>query len=150
MELVLWRHAEAEDGIPDNARPLTAKGKKQADNMAAFLRARLPDGARILASPAKRTQQTAQALTKHFSTEPGIAPSAAPEAILKAAGWPDGDGCVLIVGHQPALGEAAALLMTGHPDPWSIKKGAVWWFSRRAREGSRQASLRLAIAPDHL
>ena len=150
MELVLWRHAEAEDGIPDNARPLTAKGKRQAANMAAFLRARLPDGARILASPAKRAQQTAQVLTKHFTTEPGIAPGASPEDILKAADWPDGEGCVLVVGHQPALGEAAALLMTGHPAYWSIKKGAIWWFSRRTREGDYQTSLRLVIAPDCL
>ena len=147
MELVLWRHAEAEDGIPDNARPLTAKGKKQAANMAAFLRARLPDGTRILTSPAKRDQQTAQALTRHFTTEPVIAPGASPEDILKAADWPNGEGCVLIVGHQPALGETAALLMTGHADAWGIKKGAVWWFSRRTHG---QTSLRLAIAPDHL
>lgn len=150
MELILWRHAEAEDGMPDNARPLTEKGEKQAEKIAAFLRARLPHDTRILVSPAKRTQQTAHALTKHFTTEPDIAPGASPEAIIKAANWPDGEGSVLIVGHQPALGEAAALLMTGHADYWSIKKGAVWWFSSRTREGDCQTLLRLAIAPDHL
>lgn len=150
MELILWRHAEAEDGAPDNARSLTAKGEKQADKMATFLRASLPHDTRILVSPTKRTQQTAQAFTNHFITDPNIAPGAPPEAILKAAGWPDGEGSVLIVGHQPALGEAAALLMTGHADYWSIKKGAVWWFSRRAREGDYQTALRLVIAPDHL
>ena len=150
MELILWRHAEAEDGAPDNARSLTAKGEKQADKMAAFLRAVLPHDTRILVSPTKRTRQTAQAFTNHFTTAADIAPGAAPEAILKAAGWPDGKGSVLVVGHQPALGEAAALLMTGHADGWSIKKGAVWWFSCRAREGGCQTSLRLVIAPDHL
>ena len=150
MELILWRHAEAEDGTPDNARQLTAKGEKQADKMAAFLRVRLPHDARILVSPAKRTQQTVLALTRHFITEPAIAPGASPEAILKAADWPDGEGCVLVVGHQPALGETAALLMTGRSDYWSIKKGAVWWLSRRTREGDYQTSLRLVIAPDHL
>lgn len=150
MELVLWRHAEAEDGIPDNARMLTVKGEKQADKMATFLRATLPHDTRVLVSPAKRTLQTAKAFTNHFTTEPAIGTCASPEAILKAAGWPDGEGSVLIVGHQPALGEAAALLMTGHPDYWSIKKGAVWWFSRREREGDYQTSLRLVISPDHL
>ncbi len=150
MELILWRHAEAEDGVPDNTRSLTAKGEKQADKMATFLHASLPHDTRILVSPAKRTRQTAQAFTNHFTTEPAIGPGASPEAILKAADWPDGEGSVLIVGHQPALGETAALLMTGHPDYWSIKKGAVWWFSRRAREGDYQTSLRLVIAPDHL
>ena len=150
MELILWRHAEAEDGIHDMARQLTAKGEKQADKMAAFLRTRLPQDTRILVSPAKRTRQTAQAFASHFTTEPDIGPGASPEAILKAANWADGEGSVLIVGHQPALGETAALLMTGHSDYWSIKKGAVWWFSRRTHEGDYQTSLRLVIAPDHL
>jgi phosphohistidine phosphatase len=148
MELILWRHAEAEDSIPDIGRRLTAKGQKQADKMAVFLRSRLPQDTRILVSPAMRTQQTAQALTKRFITEPAIAPGASPQAILEAA---DGtEGCVLIVGHQPALGEVAALLMAGKPEYWSIKKGAVWWFSRREREENPETVLRLVIAPDLL
>ena len=150
MELILWRHAEAEDGIPDDARPLTGKGEKQADKMAAFLRANLPHDTHILVSPTKRTRQTAQALTSHFTTDPNVGPDASPEKILKAADWTDGEGSVLIVGHQPALGGAAALLMTGHTNYWSIKKGAIWWFSRRTHEGDYQTSLRLVIAPDHL
>ena len=48
------------------------------------------------------------------------------------------------------MGELAALLMTGHADFWSIKKGSVWWFSRREREGDFQTVLRLVIAPDQL
>jgi phosphohistidine phosphatase len=150
MDLILWRHAEAEDGIPDMTRQLTAKGAKQADRMAAFLRTRLPQDTRTLVSPAKRAQQTAQALTKNFTTEPAIAPGASPQAVLKAADWLKGEGCVLIVGHQPALGEVAALLMTGKPEYWSIKKGAVWWLSRREREGDSETTLRLIIAPDLL
>ena len=51
MELVLWRHADAEDGIPDEARKLTPKGIRQAERMAAWLRERLPQHARILNSP---------------------------------------------------------------------------------------------------
>jgi phosphohistidine phosphatase len=150
MELILWRHAEAEDGFHDMERQLTAKGVKQADKMAAFLHARLPEETRILVSPAKRTQQTAQALTKNFITDPTIAPGASPQAILNASGWLKGsdEGCVLIVGHQPVLGEVAALLLAGKPECWSIKKGAVWWFSRRKREGDSETILRLVIAPD--
>ena len=150
MELILWRHAEAEEGVPDNARALTAKGEKQAVKIATFLRTILPQDARVLASPAKRARQTAQAFTDNFTTEPNVGPGALPETILKAAGWPDGEGSVLIVGHQPTLGQTAALLMTGHPDCWSIKKGAVWWLSRRTRESDCQTSLRLVIAPEHL
>ncbi len=150
MELILWRHAEAWDGVPDDARQLTAKGEKQAGKMAAFLRAILPHGTRVLASPATRTRQTAQSYTNHFTIVPGIGPGAPAEAIIETAGWPDGEGSVIIVGHQPALGEAAALIMTGRPEYWSIKKGAVWWFSCHAHEGGCQTSLRLVISPDHL
>ena len=151
MELILWRHAEAEDGIHDMERRLTAKGAKQAAKMAAFLLSRLPEDTRILVSPAKRTQQTAQALTKNFITESTIAPGASPQAILEASGWmKGGDGCVLIIGHQPTLGKVASLLMDGKPEYWSIKKGAVWWFSRRKHEGDSETTLRLVIAPDLL
>ncbi len=68
MELILWRHAEAEDGFPDAARKLTEKGLQQAHNMAKWLKPRLPRNARIMVSPAKRTQQTALALSNDFET----------------------------------------------------------------------------------
>lgn len=150
MELILWRHAEAEDGIPDHSRALTGKGRQQAERMAAFLQSRLPHNTRILVSPALRAQQTAKALTKKFTTEPAIDVGASAQAALAAAGWPQANGATLLVGHQPWLGEVAALLMSGKPDYWSVKKGAVWWFSRREREGDFQTTLRLVIAPEHL
>jgi phosphohistidine phosphatase len=150
MELILWRHAEAHDGSPDMERELTGKGQKQADKMAAFLRARLPEDTRILVSPARRTQQTAHALTKHFSIEPAIGTGASVQDILDAAGWPDGEGTVLVVGHQPTLGQIAALLLANSKAGFSIKKGAVWWLSRHSSEGDYQTNLRLVIAPESL
>ena len=68
MDLILWRHAEAEDGVPDGERALTKKGHKQAAAMAAWLKERLPKRVRILASPATRAQQTAAALEQRFTT----------------------------------------------------------------------------------
>jgi phosphohistidine phosphatase len=150
MQLILWRHAEAVEGVPDMARALTKKGQKQAEDMAAFLHSHLPPNTSILVSPARRTQQTAQALNRPFITEPDIAPGCSPQAILQAANWPNEDHCVLIVGHQPALGAAAGLLMTGQRQYWSVKKGAVWWFDRRERDGDPQTILQLAISPDFL
>ena len=149
MELILWRHAEAHDGSPDIERELTAKGLKQADRMATFLRARLPEDVRILVSPAKRTQQTASALTNHFITESSIGPGASPQSILKVAGWPDAQECVLIVGHQPTLGQVAANLLAKSSVGFSIKKGSVWWLNGNTQSDS-QATLRLAIAPENL
>jgi phosphohistidine phosphatase len=116
--------------------------------MARFLSSRLPKNTRILVSPAVRAQQTASALSKHFVTEPRIGTQATAQTALAASSWPKADDAILLVGHQPWMGELAALLMTGQVDSWSMKKGAVWWFSRR--EGDDRTALRLVIAPDHL
>jgi len=163
MDLILWRHAEAADGTPDNSRELTPKGIKQAEKVAAFLSAHLSDDYRAsflsahlsddyraLASPSARTQQTAAALTKHFTLAPTIAPGASAHAVLQAARWPDGGGTVVVVGHQPTLGEVAAQLLGCGDCSLSIKKGGVWWFTRRERESTAQITLRLVIAPDFL
>jgi len=148
MDLILWRHAEAEDGSPDNARVLTSKGQKQAAKTAAFLKPRLPDKLRVLVSPASRTIQTASALTEHFTLAPTIAPGASAQAVLQAARWPDEGGAVLIVGHQPTLGEVAAQVLGCDSGSFSVKKSAIWWLN--LREGSSLATLRLVIAPDFL
>ena len=148
MDLILWRHAEAEPGEPDLGRRLTSKGLKQAERMAAWLESRLPETTRILVSPADRTQQTALALGRKFKTVDDIGPGAGATAVLAAAGWPDGRETVLVVGHQPTLGEVAALLLAGEPAAWSIKKGAVWWLTNRTRNGDSAAVLKLAIGPD--
>jgi phosphohistidine phosphatase len=148
MDLILWRHAEAEDGIPDHARGLTAKGIKQAGKVATFLRQHLPDDCRILVSPAARTQQTVAPLTGKFTLAPTIAPGASAEAVLQAARWPDAGGTVLVVGHQPTLGEVAAQLLGCNGQSLSIKKGSIWWFNHR--DGLAQTTLRLVITPEFL
>ncbi len=145
MELILWRHAEAEEGGPDLERRLTQKGQRQAAKMAAFLRSRLPKNTRIVVSPALRARQTVHALTRHFDTEARIGPGASARAALEAAGWPDGDAaCTLLVGHQPYLGEIAALLLAGSLDSFSIRKGAVWWLEQR----DAKPGVRLVMSPD--
>lgn len=150
MDLILWRHADAEDGFPDKGRKLTAKGVKQAALMAEWLKARMPEGTRILASPAKRAQQTAQALGLPFETDKAVDVGADATAILEAAGWPDAKGAVLVVGHQPTLGRVAAFLLSGAEGEWTIKKGGVWWISNRVRQDESQTVLRAVMAPDML
>jgi len=150
MDLILWRHAEAVDGQPDLARELTPKGVKQAKAIAQWLSSRLPRRTRIIVSPAERAQQTAAALTDEFEIDRQLAPGAPPTAVLAASGWPEHKGAVLVVGHQPTLGMAAALLIAGEPMPWSIKKGAIWWLSHRVRSEHLQVVLRAVISPDLL
>lgn len=127
MDLILWRHAEAAAGVPDAQRPLTVKGARQAAAMARWMQRHVPGPVTVLASPALRAQQTARAYADAVETRAELALGASPARLLRAAGWPDGKGAVVIVGHQPGLGAAAALALTGKPSPWRLKRGALWW-----------------------
>lgn len=147
MELILWRHADAENRLPDDQRRLTDKGRGQARKMAEWLRQQLPADFRVIASPALRTQETAAALTDRVRVDPAVSTAATPHAVLQAAGWPGGPGTVIIVGHQPTLGAAAALALTGEAAAWSLKKGALWWLASNA-DGAIE--VRAMLAPAHL
>lgn len=149
MDLILWRHAEAEDGAPDKTRKLTARGEQQAREMAVWLAARLPKGARVMSSNATRAIQTASALTGEPEILPALGIGADLAAVLGAAGWP-ANGTVVLVGHQPTLGRIAALLLCGQEADWSIKKGAVWWITNRVRQDEAQTVLRAVVAPEML
>jgi phosphohistidine phosphatase len=150
MDLILWRHADAEDGVPDANRKLTAKGEKQAQLMGQWLKSNLPDKFRVLASPTRRTQQTAQALAKTFETVKSIGPGADAVTVLAAAGWPDAKRAVVVTGHQPALARVAAFLLAGAESDWNMKKGSVWWISNRVRQGKTQTVLRVMMSPEFL
>lgn len=150
MELILWRHAEAEMGEPDEGRALTAKGHKQASKMAEWLDHNLPNSCRIMVSPATRAVQTAEALKRKFKIVPDLAPDSTAERILSAAHWPDSREPVLIIGHQPTLGQVASTLLTGSPQDWTIRKGNVWWIVRRERDETHDHFIRSVMAPDLL
>jgi phosphohistidine phosphatase len=150
MDLILWRHADAEDGVPDASRKLTEKGEKQAQQMGQWLKSRLPPKFKVLASPAKRAQQTAQALTKTFEIVPTISPGADAISVLVAAGWPDAKGAVVVVGHQPTLARVAAYLLAGEEADWSMKKGSIWWLNNRSRQGEAQTILRVMMSPEFI
>lgn len=131
MELILWRHADAEPGRDDAKRALTDKGRKQAARMAKWLRPRLDDKWTLLASPTVRTRETIEPLGMKYDTRITLGPDSSASAILREAHWPDGDRNVLVVSHQPILGQLAARLITGHAGEMNIRKGSVWWFSTK-------------------
>jgi phosphohistidine phosphatase len=151
MDLILWRHADAQESgaeLPDMDRELTAKGRKQAVEIGKWLNERLPDETRVLASPAIRAQQTASGLGRSFETVGKIEPGADPTEILVASGWPDASGTVVVVGHQPTLGQLAAMLLYGEPSAMTIKKGGLVWLTNRTRRGEQQVVLRAAMTPE--
>jgi phosphohistidine phosphatase len=147
MDLVLWRHCDAEDGVPDLARRLTPLGLQQATRMAAWLGPRLPERCRILVSPAVRAQQTAQALRRPFHTAPEIGSGASVAAVLALAQWPDAREPALIIGHQPTLGRTGSLLLAGEEHDQAMSTGAIWWLSSPRKAGGT-ALLKAAIGPD--
>lgn len=150
MELILWRHAEAEDGYPDSARQLTGKGLDQARRMADWLKPKLPENTRVIVSPARRTQQTAMALQSNFVTENALGPGASAHAALAAADWPVAGGAVVIVGHQPTLGEIANYLIPVIPAGLRVKKGSVWWIRNEGKDGAVEPKLHAVIYPEML
>ncbi len=151
MDLILWRHAEAFEADPgedDMERALTPKGQKQARRMADWLSSQLPESYRVLVSPARRTLQTVEALKRKFKVVDELAPGADAEDVLQAANWPNAREPVLVVGHQPTLGQVAALLMSGQPQDWQIKKGNVWWLVQREPDDPYGLYLKAVMAPD--
>jgi phosphohistidine phosphatase len=154
MNLILWRHAEAEDAEPDLARRLTPRGRKQAARVAHWLREHLPERFVVLASPAIRTRQTADALEVEYTVDHRLAPGMDVAHYIAAAQWPEGpkeaSGAVVVVGHQPVLGRLASLLLAGREQDWAVRKGAVWWVSTRERSGQEQVVLRCVLNPEQL
>jgi len=157
MDLILWRHAEAEDleenddgGGIDLSRRLTHKGERQASRMAAWLDRQLPEGVRIFCSPAVRTEQTVIALGRKYKAREELGPDRSLEDLLQVAQWPDGRQPSLIVGHQPTLGQTVAHLLGFSVPECAIRKGAVWWLRQRQREGRVQTVLITVQTPELL
>lgn len=150
MEFVLWRHAEAENGTPDTERRLTNKGIDQAARVAKWLNAKLPENAHIIVSPAQRAQQTAAALDRDFLTDENVGLSATAKGILAVANWPNVNGAVVVIGHQPTLGEVATLLASGDPMALSFQAGELKWFSLKDDQGTNTSILRHDIYPEML
>ena len=151
MELILWRHAEAEPGgpdRPDESRKLTDKGRKQARKMGEWLNRHLPDDCLILCSPAVRTVQTVEALGRKYKIDAALRPDVSAESVLRAAGWPDADGTVLVVGHQPTLGDIASLLIAGKQQPWHLRKGSIFWIANKTDEDGETPYIKAALGAD--
>lgn len=152
MNLLLWRHAEAHDGVPDLGRTLTHTGRTQANKVGRWIKERIPSEASILVSPAVRTRQTADALGREYVVTPWLAPGSNPNDILSALSLSQTAGrdeTVVLVGHQPWIGELAALLVSGSPANWSVRKAAVWWLVYRRRAESADWSVK-AVTDDRL
>jgi len=164
MDLIVWRHADAEDisdGIAptailggdvqsDLARCLSPKGLRQATRMAQWLDRKLPDHARILVSPAVRCEQTVVPLGRKFKICPELSPSGSVDDLLALAQWPDSKYPVVVVGHQPTLGQMVNRLLGLDGIDISLRKGSLWWLRSRLRDGQTQTIVVTVQSPDFL
>ena len=153
MDLILWRHAEAIDLDlvgDDMARYLTPRGEKQAARMAAWLDRQMPGGARVFSSTAVRAEQTAHALGRKVKSSAALAPLGTPEQLLELVQWPNAKGCVLVVGHQPTLGQVIVRLLGLKASDCAVKKGAVWWLRHRERDDGEKTVLVTMQSPELL
>lgn len=150
MDILLWRHGETELTAPDHQRSLSAKGHKQVWKMAGWLDQHLPNGCKILVSPTMCTVQTAQALGRKSKIVEALGPDGTPDQLLNAAKWPLGREPVLVVGHQPAMGNVASILLTGTSQDWTLRKASVIWISQRDRDDGPGTFLRAVMAPEFI
>lgn len=156
MDLILWRHAQAHEALPgfdDASRALTHKGEGQAARVATWLDRQLPESTRVLVSPARRAEQTAKVLGRKYKLRDELVPGSSTEDLLSLIKWsPDSGaphkGSVLLVGHQPTLGQLAARLLETPESVCDIRKGAVWWLRSRQREGQSRVALVAVVSPD--
>lgn len=127
--LILWRHAEAEDlmhGASDLERVLTKKGHKQAKQMAGWLKKYLPKQTYVLVSPSVRTRETVAYWGDDWQEDSRLAPERPLPPLLQLLAQSPFES-VMLVGHQPWIGELAAHGLGMSDGQISIKKGAVWW-----------------------
>jgi phosphohistidine phosphatase len=131
--IILWRHAEAEPadyelGENDMARVLTSKGERQAKRMARWLKLYLPKDTVLLCSPAARCEQTAEALNYKTNVSQALRPATNLQEVLSMlANLETSNKNVLLIGHQPWMGQLVIHLTGFSGAELTIKKGAIWW-----------------------
>lgn len=147
--LIVWRHAEAEeDSVSghDADRALSRRGRKDAATMARWLQQHLPENCQILSSPARRCLETAAALEDMSSKKkqyvvnvaPFLATNASVGVMAEKLLNDDSSQTILIVGHQPQLGQFIAKILGMADNDCVVKKGAVWWLRQRADDDIAQ------------
>ncbi len=112
--LLVLRHAKSswkDPDLADHDRPLNKRGKRDAPRMGGLMREQGLEPELILCSTAKRARLTAEAVVEECGYEGEMwldrdLYSFDYEPYLEAlAALPDEYGCVMVVGHNPAMEE---------------------------------------------
>lgn len=108
--LFLMRHASAGPAADDRTRPLTPAGRIEAVQMGRALSALAIPPARALASPARRAQETLDAVRSHvelegIETDEALYLASAAALRMRLEGVPEATSRLLVIGHNPGLSE---------------------------------------------
>lgn len=114
--LFVMRHGQADPGVPDEARPLSSQGQREATLMATWLDARLgvagKAGCRLVSSPLSRARQTADRVGSVIGGSVEVISGLTPEDSPQALGdWLlEQEGDVIMVSHMPLVGRLTGWL----------------------------------------
>jgi phosphohistidine phosphatase len=106
---------------PDSQRPLTARGADKTRQAAAGLAEVDVRPTHVLSSPYLRAKETAKLVRDTFGLRHEVQicdellPDSPPDKLLVLLNSLPQESCVVCVGHEPHLGEAAGLLLFGEP-----------------------------------
>ncbi len=157
MRIILFRHAPAEARDPerwpdDLLRPLTSRGESRGRRAARGVLRLEPGVTRVLTSPALRALDTAMLLSLELEpahkprTLASLAPGGAWRETLRALAHEPADSVVVLVGHEPDLGQLAGVLLFGAPATLPLKKAGACSIDAEAPE-SGAGRLRWFLAP---
>jgi phosphohistidine phosphatase len=137
MKLIILRHAIAvphgTPGVAEDDRPLTEEGIEKMRKAARGLKAIGPVPDVVLTSPLPRARQTAELAVEPYSKRrpsiemlPALAPDGNRPEVYRALDLRQELECVMLVGHQPSLGEIAGEIAWGSPQHYvELKKGGA-------------------------
>jgi phosphohistidine phosphatase len=160
MELYVLRHAIAvtmgTEGVRhDSDRPLTEAGRAKLRRVVRGMGALGLSFDLILTSPYRRAVQTAQVVAEQLGAKngcertPQLAPDGDPRALVGLITSRSGAGDrVLVVGHEPYLGEFVSVLVSGDANtPIALKKAGLCKLVTPALRYGRCARLEWLLAP---
>ena len=133
--LLLLRHGIAEDAQRDQRdedRRLTGEGKRKLRSAVGGMRDIGIPVETILTSPLRRARETAAIVAEGYDRDdvivmPALAPGGGADAVLDALAAYRDSSAIVLVGHQPDMGELASTLLVGTPSlvPLPFKKAGL-------------------------
>jgi phosphohistidine phosphatase len=161
MDCVLLRHGIAVERDewegPDADRPLTEKGKRRVSEVAVGLKWLDVQPTHVLSSPLIRAIETAKIAHSSLRVRSAVhivdelLPDALPDRLLSILRDLPPESCVLCVGHEPQLGMAASVLLSGRATAsFPLKKAGACLIELSIPTKPGRGVLRWWLTPDQL